>query len=189
MLQLVHSLHASSLCWTRVLLVRTTCTADDAACTFSARLRPLLDACASDAHYLYRRCCTLCNLRTHRAFTRSVFSLQARTVPPMLQLVQSLDASGLYSARILLGDTNCPAYTTAFAVSGRLGPLLDPGSLEGTNCLTNAAACAVRTRPTILQVRQPCVSQLLQAPSKPFPQTSLVRHAKTRLIIYNNLRL
>ena len=55
LMQLVQSLHASSTYSTRVLLVRTTRTAVDAACALFARLEPLLDPCAPGAHYSYRR--------------------------------------------------------------------------------------------------------------------------------------
>ena len=52
MLQLVHSLHASSPYSVRVLLARTIRTAVDAACAlFARRLELLLDPCAPGAHY------------------------------------------------------------------------------------------------------------------------------------------
>ena len=54
-MQLVHSLHASSLYSTRVLVARTTRTAVDAACALFARLEPLPDPCAPGAHYSYHR--------------------------------------------------------------------------------------------------------------------------------------
>ena len=56
MMQLVQSLHASSLYLTRVLLARTTCATDDTACAIYERLGPLFDPgspgrhdCAADA--------------------------------------------------------------------------------------------------------------------------------------------
>ena len=152
MLQLVQSPHASTLYSTRVLLARTICTADDAACAISARLgllldpcaprttciaddaawaisarlEPLLDPCAPGAHNLYRRCCSLCNLRTPRPFTRPVCSWRAQLVPLMVQLVQSPHASGFYLIRVLLARTTCIADDVACAIFERLGPLVDP---------------------------------------------------------------
>ena len=73
-------------------------------------------------------------------------SLRALLVPPLIQLVQSLHASSLYSTRVLLVGTNFPAGATACAVSERLGPLLDPGSLAGTNFPADATACVVSER-------------------------------------------
>ena len=108
MLQLAHSSHASSLFSNHVLLARSTCTAVDEACTFLARLKPLLDLCAPGAHYLYRRLCSLCTFGTSRTFTRRVCFWRA-----------------------LLART---ADDAACAIFKRLGPLLDPGSLAGTNC-------------------------------------------------------
>ena len=72
-MQLVQSPHASSLYSTRVLLARSTCTADDAACAISERLGPLLDPSSPCRHELSRRCYSLCSLRTPRAFTRPGF--------------------------------------------------------------------------------------------------------------------
>ena len=72
LMQLVQSSYASSLYSTRVLLARTTRTAVDAACALFEHLGPLLDP----------------------------VPWQARTSPPMLQLVQSPNASGLYSTRV-----------------------------------------------------------------------------------------
>ena len=126
MMQLVRSPHASGFYSTRVLLARTTCIADDAAWAISARLEPLLDPCALGAHNLYRRCCSLCNLRTPRPFTRPVCSWRAQLVPLMMQLVQSPHASGFYLIRVLLARTTCIADDVACAIFERLGPLLDP---------------------------------------------------------------
>ena len=128
MVQLVKSLHASSLYSTRVLPARTTFTADDTTCAISARLEPLLDPRGFGAHYLCHRCCSLCTLRTPRAFTRTVCSWRALLVPLMMQLVQSLNTSGLYSTRVPLAGTVCPADTTACAISKHLEPLFDPRS-------------------------------------------------------------
>ena len=128
MLQLVQSPNASGLYSTLVLLAGTTCAADAAVCVVSKRLEPLLDPGSPDRHYLPRRCCSLCNLRTPRTFTRLGFSWQARTVSPMLRLVQSPNSSGLYSTRVHLTGMNCAADAVACAVSERLGPILDPGS-------------------------------------------------------------
>ena len=94
--------------------------------------------------YLCRWCSSLlCSLRTPRAFTRPGFSWQARTVPPIPQLVQSPNASDLYSIRVLLAGTNYAADNKACAVSERLGPLLDPGS-PGRHELCRRC-CSLRT--------------------------------------------
>ena len=172
-MQLVQSPHASSLYPTRVLLARTTCAANDAASAIFERLGPLLDPASPGRQDLCRRCCSLCSFRTPRAFTRPEFSRQAQTAPPMLQLVQSPNTSGLYLTYILLADINCAAdganyaiserfrllldpgstgrhqlcrRCCSFAVSERLGPFRNPGSPGGTNCATDAAACAVSKR-------------------------------------------
>ena len=156
MTQLVQSSHASSLYSIRVLLERITCAADDAgyaispvlspysthvllarttsatddpACAISARVGLLLDPYASWAFYLCHRCGNLCNLRTPRPITRPGFSWQVVPVPPIRQLVESPNASSLYSTRFLLASTNCAA---------------------------DAAACAATTRSTMFQVQQSC---------------------------------
>ena len=130
-------------------------------------------AFAPRGHYLCRRCCSSCTLRTPRAFTRPVCSWRALFVPPLMQLVHSSYASSLYSTRVFLvrttrnaynaaravyecfepsldlgslAGTNYPAGTTARAVSKRLEPLLDPGSLVGSNCPADATACGVSER-------------------------------------------
>ena len=72
LMQLVPSLHASSLYSIRVLLARATRIAVDAACVISERLGSLLDP----------------------------VPWQEQTSPLMLQLVQSPNPSGLYSTRI-----------------------------------------------------------------------------------------
>ena len=145
----------------------------------------LSSACASGAHYLCHRCCSLCTLRTPRAVTRLVCSWRALLVPPLMQLVPSSHASSLYSTRMLLActtrtandaagalskhlgplldpgflaGTNFPVDATACAVSERLGPLFDPGSLAGTNCPAGATACVVMTRPPMFRVQQSCDS-------------------------------
>ena len=107
MLQLVSSPHALSLHSTRVLLACTNCAVDDTAGAISERVRPLLDLGFPGRRYLCRRCCSLCSLRTPRAFTRPGFFWQARTVSLMLQLLQSPNALCLYSTRVLLAGTKC----------------------------------------------------------------------------------
>ena len=109
-MHLVQYPHTSSLYSIRVLLGRTTYVVDDADCAISARLEPLLDPCTFGAHYLCRRLFSLCNLRTPRAFTRPVCFWRARLVPPMMQLVQSPNASGLYSTLVFLADTICATH-------------------------------------------------------------------------------
>ena len=71
------------------------------------------------------------------------------------------DAAGALSKRIRplldlgsLAGTNFPADATACAVSESIGPLFDPGSLAGTNCPDGATACVVMTRPTTFHVQQ-----------------------------------
>ena len=81
-----------------------------------------------------------------RTLIRPVCSLRALLVPPLIQLVQSLHASSLYSTHVLLVGTNFPADATAGAVSERLGPLLHTGSLAGPNFPADATACAVSKR-------------------------------------------
>ena len=112
--------HPPSMLSSPVLLARTACTADNAACASFARLEPLLDSC---------------------------IPLCALLVPPMVPFVHSPHASSLYSTRVLLARTDtCTIDDAACAVSERLGPLLDPGSLAGTNCLADATACTVSKR-------------------------------------------
>ena len=126
LMQPVQSSHASSLYSTRVRLARTTRTAVDAACAIFARLEPLLDPCAPSAHYSYRRWCSLCTLRTPRAFTRPVCSGRALLVPPLMQLVQSSHASSLYSTRVLLVRSARTTVGAGCAIFARHEPLLDP---------------------------------------------------------------
>ena len=122
-------MHASSLYLAHVVFVRTPCAADDAAaCAVSKCLGPLLDPGSLGSHKLFWRCCRLCSLRTPRAFTRPGFSWQAQSVTAMLQLMQSPNASGLYSTRVLLASTKYSGDAAACAVSERPGLLLDPGS-------------------------------------------------------------
>ena len=99
MMQLVQSSHTLSLYSTRVLLARTTCAADNAASAIFTHLEPLLNLCAPCAYYLCRRCYSLCNFRTPRAYTLPMCSWRALPVPSMMQLVQSSHASGLHSTR------------------------------------------------------------------------------------------
>ena len=157
-----------------MLLVHTTCGVDDTSCGIFACLEPLLDPCAPVVHYLcrrqcswcnlrtprvftqpmfswvrndlYRRCCSWCTLRMPRAFTQSVCSWRALPVPPMLQLLQSPNATGLYSAQVPLVDTNSAAGVAAGAVSARLEYLLDPGS-SGRHylCRRYCSWCSLRT--------------------------------------------
>ena len=133
LMQLVQSSHASSVYSTRVLLTRTTRTAVDATCAIFARLEPLLDPCTPGAHYSYRRGCSLWSFRTLRAFARPVCSWRALLVPSLMQLVQSSHASSLYSTRVILARTPRTPVDAACALFDRLGSLLDPGSLAGTN--------------------------------------------------------
>ena len=120
MMQLVQSPNASSIYLTRVLLAGTNCATDAEACAISERLGPLLDSGSPGGYELSRRCCSLCSLRTPRAFTQLRFSWQAQPVPLMLQLVQSPNASHLYSTRVLLAGTNCTTDAAASAVMARL---------------------------------------------------------------------
>ena len=115
MLQLVQYPNASALYLTRVLLADTMCAADTAACTVTKCLGPLLNPGSLERHKLCRRYCSLFSLRTLRAFIRHGFSWQARTVAPMLQLVQSTNASGLNSTKVLLAHTNRAADAAAYA--------------------------------------------------------------------------
>ena len=72
-----------------------------------------------------------------------MYSWRALLVPPMMQFVHSSRASSLYSARVLLACPTRTADDAACAISERLGPLLDPGSLAGANFPTDAIACAI----------------------------------------------
>ena len=63
-----------------------------------------------------------------------------------MQLVHSSHASSLYLTRVLLARTTHTADVTACAVSDRLGPFLDPGSLAGINCPADPTAGAVSKR-------------------------------------------
>ena len=109
-MQLVQSLHASSLYSTRVHLAGTNFPADATACAVSERLGPLLDPGSM-------------------AGTNFAANTTARVVSERLGPL--LDPSSL-------AGTNFPADATACVVSERLGPLLNPGSLAGMNCPTNA---------------------------------------------------
>ena len=154
---------ASSLYFTRVLLARTACAADDVAGAISARLEPLLNPRDLGVHYLYRQCCSWCNLCTPRAFTRFAWSWRALPVPrTLLQLVQSPKASGLYSIQVLLAGMNCASDAVAYAVFERLGLLLDPGSPGGYKvCWRYCSLCSLRTpwaftRPGVLLAGMKC---------------------------------
>ena len=104
-LPFVQSLNAPGLYSTLVLLAGTNWAADLAVCAVSERPGPLLDPGSPGRHKLGRRYCSLCSLQTPPTVTRPGLSWQARAVPLMLQLVQSLteqnaifDASGIYSS-------------------------------------------------------------------------------------------
>ena len=56
--------------------MRTTCSAVAAACALFARLEPSHDPCASNAHYLCRRFCSLCTLCTPRVFYQPGFLIR-----------------------------------------------------------------------------------------------------------------
>ena len=99
MMQFEHSLHASSLYSTRVLLARTTRTVDDAACATSERLGSLLDLsflpgtnCPADA--------TAYAVSERLGLLFDPGFLPGTNCPPMLQLVQSTNASDLYSTQV-----------------------------------------------------------------------------------------
>ena len=64
-------------------------------------------------------------------------------MPSMLQFVQSPNASGLYSTRVLLAGMNCAAGDVACAVSDASGLYSTRIFLTGTNCAAEAGACAV----------------------------------------------
>ena len=147
MMQTAQFLTASSLYLTRALLARTACTANAAASAISARLEPLLDSRGLGAHYLCRRrCCSLCSVQTPRACTRSRFSWQARTVTAMLQLVQSLNVSGLHSTRVPLAGIKWAGDAAACAVSERIGSLLDPSSPDRHElCHRCCSLCSLQT--------------------------------------------
>ena len=133
----MHSSHASSPCSTRVLLARTTRTTVDTACAIFARLEPLLHPCAPGRHVLPRRYYSLCSLRMPRSFTRPGFPGR-HELPRRCYSLCSLRTLGLYSTRVPWQARTSPADATACAVSERLGPLLNPGSLAGMNCPTDA---------------------------------------------------
>ena len=171
-MQLVQSWHASSLYSTRVLLARTTCATDDAAGAISARLKPLLDSCASGARYLCHRWSSWCNFRAPRAFSRSMYSWRTLPVLLMVQLVQSPNTSGLYLTRVLLMRGACAADTAACAVSERLGPLLNPG-FPGAHymCRRFCSFCSLctpqaftRSGPSWQARTVPLMLQLVQSP-------------------------
>ena len=109
-MQLVQSLHASSLYSTRVHLAGTIFPADATACAVSERLGPLLDP---------------------GSLVGTNFAADATACVVSEHLGPLLDPSSL-------AGTNFPADATACAVSERLGPLLNPGSLAGMNCPTDA---------------------------------------------------
>ena len=112
MLHLVHSLHASIPYSTRVLPARTTRTADDAACAILERLMPLLD----------------------------LDSFPGKTALPMLQLVQSSNASGLYSTQV-----PWQAQTALLMLQ-----LVQSTNASGPD--STRVHCPVRTAPPILQL-------------------------------------
>ena len=128
MMQLVKCPCVSSLYSTRELLARTTCATDTVAGAISARLEPSLNPRGPGRDYLCYRCCSLCSLCTPRAFTQLEFVWQALLVPSMLNLGQSLNASGLYSTFVVLAGSTFVADAAACTVSKRLEPILDPRS-------------------------------------------------------------
>ena len=162
-MQLVHSPHASGLYSTRVLLTRTTCTADDAPCIISVRIGPLLVPYPPCRHELSRQWYSLCSLWTPRAFTRPGFSLQTQTVPPILQLLQSPDASDLYSTRVPWKAQTVPPMLQLVQWG------LDPQSSKFDNPMSRSCS---------------------KLPQLRFPRLHLCATLiKTRLITCNHLRL
>ena len=152
LMQLVHSLHASSLYSTRVLLARTTRTADDVACALFARLEHLVDSCAPGASGIYSTRAPW-QARTSPPMLQLVQSpnascpysirvpRQAQTAPPILELVQSPNASSLYSTRVPWRARTALPMLQLMQSPERLGSFLDPGSLAGTNFPADATAC------------------------------------------------
>ena len=67
-----------------------------------------------------------------------------------MQLVQSSHASSLYLTRVLLARTTRTAVDAACALFESLGPLLDPGSLAGTNFPVDVTAYAISERHGLL---------------------------------------
>ena len=160
-MQLVQSAHALSLYSTRVLLARTTCITDDAAYAISARLKPSLDPRGPGAHYLCHQCCRSCTLRTPRALTQPVCSWRGLLVPPMIQLVQSPQASSLNSTRTLLARTTCTPMLQLVQSSNASGFYFTRFLLAGTNCLADATACAVsESLGSLLDPGSPCKHKL-----------------------------
>ena len=160
MMQLVHSLHASSLYSTCVLLACVTRAVDDAACAISKRLGPCSTRALLDPGFL----------------AGTNFPADATTCAVFERLGPLLDPGSLAGANYPADATACavseclgpvldpgslastiPADATACAVSECLGPVLDPGSLASM-IPADATACVVMTRPTMLQVQQSCDS-------------------------------
>ena len=142
-------------------------------------------------------------------------SWRALLVPPLMQLVQSPNASGLYSARVpwqartsppmlserlgsildpgSLAGTNFPTNATACTVSKCLGPLLDPGSLAGTNRAADATTCVAMTRPTMFTFNNPVTRSCSKLPRRRLPERPwCVRRAETKprnLLTYEAIQL
>ena len=111
LMQLVHSSHASNPYSTRVLLAHTTCTTVDAACAIFARLEPLLGPCALGAHNWYQLLYSFNRLCAH------------------------------------LVHTTCATDVAACALFAGLEPLLDPCLPGRTTRTAVDAACALFARP------------------------------------------
>ena len=141
-MQFVHSSHASSLYSTRMLLVHTTRIAVDAACALFARLEPLLDPCSLWRALLVPPLMKLVH-SSHASSPRPVQSLARTTRITVGAACALFERVGPLLDPGSLAGTNFPADATACTVSKRLGPLLDPGSLADTNCPADATACAV----------------------------------------------
>ena len=125
MMQLVQYPNASGLDSIRVLLTGTNCTANlqlvqspNASRLYSTRTLLTDTNYATDA--------AACGPLMPSAFTRPGFFWQAQIAPPMLQLVQSPNASRVYLVRVLLAGKNCTADAAACAVSERVKSSLDP---------------------------------------------------------------
>ena len=63
-----------------------------------------------------------------------------------MQLVYFSHSSSRFSTRVLLARTARTTVDVGCALSERLGPLLNPDSLAGTNLLVDATTCAVCER-------------------------------------------
>ena len=94
--------HTPRVCYARfVLLAHTTCATADAACALFARFEPLLDPCSWRA-LLVPPLMQLVHSPNASGLYSTRVPWQARASSPMLQLVQSPNPSGLYSTRVTL---------------------------------------------------------------------------------------